>query len=102
MEHIIVDAIFDAEAHDETSTIKAGKLRYEDTESPSETAALEIFFRFPMTWHGWTTVVDALQKVFKGDYVNLWFDVVINERQGPRYVAIGRLFDPRNLPPALP
>ena len=98
VEHIIVDAILAAEGHDETATINARRLRYEDTESPNETAALEIFFRNPMTWLGWTTVVDALQKVFKGEYVHLWFDVVIKEPQGTRYLAIGRLFDPRKVP----
>lgn len=98
MEHIIVDAILAAEEHDESAAIDARRLRYEDVESPNESAALEIFFRNQMTWHGWTVVVDALQKVFNGEYVHCLFDVMLTVSHAEvAYMGFGRLYDPRNI-----
>lgn len=97
MEHIIVDAILAALGHDDHAAIDAKTLRYEDIDSPNESAALEMFFRKRMTWNEWTLVVEALQKVFKGDYVHCLFDVM---KTGPQaqveYLGIGRLYDPNN------
>ena len=95
MEHVIVDAILAASAHDDTAAIDAQTLRYEDIDSPNESVALEILFRNRLTWHDWTLVVDALQKVFKGDYVYCLFDVMLNVR-GARteFMGIGSLYNP--------
>ena len=97
MEHIIVDAILDALGHDDYAVIDAKTLRYEDVDSPNESAVLEMFFRNKMTWHGWTLVVDALQKVFKGNYVHCLFDVMMTVPQAEmKYLGNGRLYDPNN------
>ena len=97
MEHIIVDAILAALEHDDNVAIDAKTLRYEDVDFPNESAALEMFFRKQMTWHEWTLVVDALQKVFKGDYVHCLFNVMKTIPQAEvEYLGIGRLYDPNN------
>ena len=98
MEHVIVDAILAASEHDDFAVIHAQTLQYEDVHSPNESAALEIFFRQRMTWHGWTLVVDALQKVFKGDYVHCLFDVMMKVPQAEtKYMGVGRLYNPSNV-----
>ena len=97
MEHIIVDAILVAIDHDDSALIDAKTLRYEDVDSPNESAALEMIFWKQMTWHSWTLVVDALQKVFKGEYVRCLFDVMMIVSQGEMdYLGVGTLYDPKN------
>lgn len=96
MEHVIVDAILAASAHDDTAVIDAQNLRYEDVDSPNESVALEILFRNQLTWHDWTLVVDALQKVFKGDYVHCLFDVMLNVPEAQtKYMGVGSLYNPK-------
>lgn len=96
MEQVIVNAILAAAEHDDEAAIDARKLRYEDVDSPNGSAALEIYFYNQMTWLGWTLVVDAVQKVFKGDYVHCFFDVMLALPQAElKHMGIGTLFDPK-------
>lgn len=97
VEHVILDAVLDAVEHDDHEAINVTTLRYEDVHSRTESAALEMFFRSPMTWDGWSIVVDALQKVFKGVYVNLVFEVAVALTPGKlRYIGPGRLYNPKD------
>ena len=91
--------MLDVEEHDDHGTIDVKTLRYEDVDSPSpsDSAVLEMFFHSQMTWHRWSLVVEALQKVFKGDYVDLMFDVMLTVRPAElKYLGTGRLFDPKD------
>ena len=88
--------MLEVEEHDDHEEINVTTLRYEDVDSPTEKAALEIFFRTRMTWLQWSLVVDGMQKVFKGDYVDLLFDVVMAVTPTKlKYIGRGRLYDPR-------
>ena len=97
VEHVISYAVLDAVEHDDQETITVTALRYEDVDSPTESAGLEMFFRSPMTWDGWSTVVDSLQKVFKGNYMDLAFEVVVTVTPDKfRYIGQGRLYNPKD------
>ncbi len=93
--------MLDVEEHDDQEAINVTTLRYEDVVSPTERAALEMYIRSPirspMTWDGWSHVVDALQKVFKGDYVELLFEVEVTVTPTKwRYIGRGRLYNPKD------
>lgn len=98
MEHVILDAMLAVEEHDDHAAISVPTLKYEDVDSPTtESAVLEMFFRSRITWHRWSLVVDALQKVFKGDYVKLMFDVeVIISPAELMYIGSGTLYNPKD------
>ena len=97
MEQVILNAMLDVAVRDDHETISVTKLRYEDVNLPTESSALEMFFRSKMTWHGWSLVVEALQKVFKDEYVNLMFGVAMTVRPGElRYIGFGRLYNPKD------
>ena len=89
--------MLDVAGHDDHETINVTTLRYEDVNLPTESSALEMFFRSKITWHGWSLVVEALQKVFKADYVDLMFGVAMTIRPGElRYIGFGRLYNPKD------
>ena len=98
MEHIILDAMLAVEEHNDHAAISVPTLRYEDVHSPTtESAVLEMVFRRQTTWHRWSLVVEALQKVFKGDYVNLMFDVQVNITPAElMYIGSGTLYNPKD------
>lgn len=97
MEQVILNAMLDVGEHDDQGAINETTLHYEDIYSPTERAALEICPRNRMTWHGWSLVVDALQKVFKGDYVELSFGVAMTVTPTQlRYLGLGRLYKPKD------
>lgn len=97
VEQVILNAMLDVGEHDDQGAINETTLHYEDIYSPTERAALEICPRNRMTWHGWSLVVDALQKVFKGDYVELSFGVAMTVTPTQlRYLGLGRLYKPKD------
>ena len=97
MEQVILNAMLDVEEHDDYEMINVTTFRYEDVNFSTESAALEMFLRSQMTWYEWSLVVDALQKVFKGDYVDLVFGVAMTVTPAKlRYIGFGRLYNPKD------